>query len=182
MLRYVYMCPVCKRVYLQSLDTPQPCSDGHARTQSLDYTSRGWAILSKEQRDAAKEGIHTPLKRAFPVEEPADWIYFLSGFGNELYVYPDRIVIGRRQFILKGNYIFKSYPFHRISHVAFQEGSVTAEHGSGFLSIGISGAIGAPFGRFGAYLNETGVLFHALDNDVADEIRHFIEQKISSNS
>ena len=178
MLRFVYMCPVCKRVYLQAKDFPGPCSDGHGLTVPLDYTSRGWGALTKAQRDAAKEGFHTPLKRALPVEEPEDWIYYLAGFGNELYVYPNRVVIGRRQFFLKGRYIFKSYPYSRISHVTYQQGSVTAEHGNGFLSIGVPGSERHFFGRLGSYMNETGVIFHALDNDVADEIRHYIESKI----
>lgn len=178
MLRFVYMCPECRTVYLQKKDEPGRCSICRRATRSLDYTSWDWARFSKPERDAIKNGFHVPRKRARKVSEPDDWIYFLTGFGNEIYVYPNRVVIGRRLFFWKGPYVRKSYPFRSISHVSFQQGSVTSEYGNGFLELGVPERRRGFLGRMGAYLSGTGILFHSVDNDVADEIRHFIESKI----
>lgn len=104
--------------------------------------------------------------------------FCLKGKNGQLYVYDNRLVIKRKGlfgFLSQGFAGDKTIPFSTIQTVQIKDGSMLT---NGYIQFGILGAIERRGGIYNAIDDENAVVFTKSQNNLATQIKDFIEEKI----
>lgn len=108
---------------------------------------------------------------------PSDVLYVLNGLSEMLWIYEDKIVFIRRGFGaflahgLSGN---KTLFFHNITSLQLRKATRLAR----YLQFSIPGGHESNAGLHAATFDENSIKFTMLENNIAQTIHDFIEEKI----
>ena len=117
-------------------------------------------------------------KNSLPAEYK-DAKFILNGVAEKLIVFENRVVIDRNSTtgakILSGLAGNKTIPFKAIQSVQYKEATT---NWGGFIQFGILGGVESTGGVFSAAGDENSVTFRPSQNQVARQIKEFIESRI----
>ena len=139
-------------------------------------------LMSQEDFDAKYNAnsivIHNEVLNEYP-----DALFKLQGVAGSLYVFENRIIMDRTSTttakILSGLSGNKTIPMKSIQSVQFKEAGSAL---NGFIQFGILGGLESNGGILAAGVDENSVFFNKSENDIAKQIREYIEGKIYNDT
>ena len=105
-------------------------------------------------------------------------VYKVLGIDTDLEIFDDKVTItpkGMLGFLNKGLKGTKTIPFTSITAVQHKRAGFM----SGYLQFTLPGAIESRGGLLAAVEDENTFVFRSSENEIIEEIRNFVEQKIS---
>ena len=98
---------------------------------------------------------------------------------GQLYVYDDKIVIERKGLLAHHIDGSKTIPISSITNIQFKPANMAI---NGFIQFAVLGGVESKAGVFTAQFDENSVVFQKKNLKVAEEIKDFLEKKISERA